>query len=290
MSKIKNTSVFTATVDGKERELMVRLPTLPQQREGQKIYNQAWKEAVDSGACLRKKLEKIIMDQGLWNSEKETKLLAISKEIRDLELKLDSGGFDFDEAVKIAKFTVKEKRAERRALLSETNELDSNTAEAQAEARRFNYYISACMVYNDTQKPVFSSVEDYSNKATEDYAATGAAKLAQLIYQVSEDYESELAENRFLRDFGLADSKNRLIREDGRFVDEEGRLIDEEGRFVDEAGEYVDINGNRVDKEGKPLITRKPFLKGGKEVVRPTKTETAKTEEVEKEEEETVSV
>ena len=147
-----------------------------------------------------------------------------------------------------------------RNLISERMDLDVHTAEGQADNARFNYWVSVCLVYNDSKKPVFSSLEDYLNNSDKDYASEGASKMAELVYNLNSDFENSLEENEFLREFGLVDDKNRLIDNQGRLVDRTGRLVNEEGYYINESGDRVDFDGNLLDENGQYKVERKPFL------------------------------
>jgi hypothetical protein len=257
---------------GEEKVFSVRRPTGDVQREGQKVYNRAFRDAVTSGCILRAKLEEFMRDQGMWNDEKAQKLEALNRQISEVERRLQSGGFEVDEAIEIAKKNRK-RRAELRKLVSDRTELDVNTAEGQADNARFNYFVSACLVYNDTQKPVFRDLDHYLSQSATEQAALGATKLAQMIYGVSDDFEAKYEENKFLREFGLIDSKNRFINEEGHLVDEDNRLINEDGHYVLADESLCDKDGNPIDEDGNYIVERKPFLRNGKPVEVPNKDE-----------------
>jgi hypothetical protein len=151
-------------------------------------------------------------------------------------------------------------RAKVRELIGVKTNLDNLTAEGQADNARFNYLVSSCTVYKDNNQPYFSSMEDYLTRSTDIVAIKGAQTLANMIYGLDNDYESNLPENKFLKQFKFIDSKLRLINKEGKLVDEEGRLVDEFGRFIDSDGKYVDKFGNRIDEDGKYIVETQPFL------------------------------
>jgi hypothetical protein len=103
-------------------------------------------------------------------------------------------------------------------------------------------------------------MEDYINRATDPIAIVGAQNLANMMYGLDSNYESNLPENKFLKKYKFVDDKLRLIDNKGRLVDEEGRLIDENNRFINEAGQYVDKFGSVVDVDGNYVVDFKPFL------------------------------
>jgi coenzyme F420-reducing hydrogenase delta subunit len=250
---------FKTLVDGTEKEVMVRTPSLTDQREAQKVYNQAFTDAIKSKAVVRAKMEDVLTDQGLWDKEKQAKLSELQSELLDHERKLAIGGISLKEAKRIA-MAMKELREDIRDLISVRTSLDNHSAEGQADNAKFNYLVSVCVVYNDNKEPVFKNMEDYLNRATENMAIVGAQNLANMIYGLDSNYENNLPENKFLKKYKFVDDKLRLIDNKGRLVDEEGRLINETGRFIDESGKFVDKFGNPVDEEGNYVVEFKPFL------------------------------
>jgi hypothetical protein len=151
-------------------------------------------------------------------------------------------------------------RDEIRDLISVRTSLDNHSAEGQADNARFNYLVSVCVVYNDTKEPYFKNMEDYLNRATDPVALIGAQNLANMLYGLDNDYESNLPENKFLKKFKFVDDKLRLIDKKGRLIDSEGRLVDDQGRFIDDQGNFVDKYGNRVDIDGEYIVEPQPFL------------------------------
>lgn len=253
------TEDFTVTKDGKEIKLMVRSPSLSDQREAQKAYNQAFTDAIKSNAVVRAKLDDVLTEQGLWNNEKQAKFTELQEKVLEGEKKLAKGGFALKEAKKLA-LEIKKTRDDIRDLISVRTSLDNHSAEGQADNARFNYLVSCCVVYKDSSKKYFENLEDYLNRADDSVALLGAQKLANMIYGLDNNFEKNLPENKFLKKFNFVDEELRLVDKQGRLIDQEGRLIDKDGRFIDEEGNYVDKFGNKVDKEGEYVVESQPFL------------------------------
>lgn len=253
------TKVFKLEVDGVEKEFLVRSPSLDNQREAQKVYNQAFTDAIKSKSVVRAKLDDLLEDQGLWNDEKQAKFTELQRELLDGEKRLAKGGFGLNEAKDLA-IKMKTIRDEIRELISVRTSLDNHSAEGQADNARFNYLVSVCLVYNDTKQPVYKNMEEYLNSSTDKVAINGAQNLANMLYGLDNDYESNLPENKFLKKFKFVDDKLRLVDKKGRLIDREGRLLDESGRFIDEEGNFVDKFGNKVDKDGEYVVDSQPFL------------------------------
>jgi hypothetical protein len=97
-----------------------------------------------------------------------------------------------------------------------------------------------------TQKPVYSSLEDYIERSSDDLAIECATKFAAYMYGVEENYEDAFLENKILKKLNLLDGKGNLINKQGKRVDFDGNLVDENGARIDENGVRIDINNNPV--------------------------------------------
>jgi hypothetical protein len=254
-----NKKVIEVEIAGKKTELAVIRPNAKQRQEGLKFYNKAFREALESGAILRPKIESVMREQKLWDDNKENSLRQLQNKIAENEKKLKSGGIKLSEAREIA-ISLRKQRAEIRTLTSEKINLDNNSAEAQADNAQFNYYVSACTVYGDNGKPYFKSYDEYMSKDDDPVVAKAASAMAQIIYNLEEDYDKKLPENEFLVKFKFADQALHLINKQGKKIDSEGRLVDDDGRYIDENGNYIDINGDKIDKEGNYIVEHTPFL------------------------------
>jgi hypothetical protein len=250
---------FTATTNDKETEFLVRTPSLQDQREASKVYNQAFSDAIKAKAIVRAKIDEILKEQGLWDDGKQNEFDRLQQQILERERILAKGGISLNKA-KNAALEIKKLRSEIRELISVKTSLDNNTAEGQADNARFNYLVSACTVYKDNNQPYFKSMEDYLDQSANIVALKGAQTLANMLYGLDNDYEYNLPENKFLKDYKFIDDKLRLINKDGHLVDEENRLIDENGRYVDKEGNFVDKFGYRIDKDGDYVVEAQPFL------------------------------
>lgn len=253
------TEDFKVTINGEEKTFTVRSPSLADQREGQKVYNQAFTDAIKSKSVVRAKMDDLLEDQGLWNAEKQAEYTRLQQELLDGEKKLAKGGFALSDAKKLA-IKMREVRNKIRELISVRTSLDNHSAEGQADNARFNYLVSVCVVYKDNDKKYFESLEDYTNRIDDPVALSGAQKLANMIYGLDNNFEKNLPENKFLRKYKFVNDNLRFIDKKGRTVDGEGRLIDENGRYINENGEFVDKDGNRVDETGEYIFESQPFL------------------------------
>lgn len=255
-----NKKLIKVEVDGKTLDLAVVRPNQKQKLEASKIYNMAWREALDNKAPLRAKIDTIMREQNLWDDQKEREVVSLQAKIGEKERKLKSGGIKASEGRALA-LELRELRLKVRNLTVQRISLDNNSAEAQGENAQFNYYVSVCTRYAEKGNEYFESYDEYLKRPDNDpVVAKAAAAMAEIIYGIDEDYEKKLPENAFLLKFKFADKDLNLIDKQGRKIDSDGRLIDSEGRYINENGEYVDINGNRIDKNGEYIVEESPFL------------------------------
>lgn len=264
MAKLKHV-VKTKDKEGKEIELAILTPSAQVKQKAEMIRAKVWADAVKAGVIMREVLDTHLRSQGLWDDTREKEYERIRDALLANKVKLSAGGIRKSEGRQIA-LEMRKLRLEYSQLLSQRNRVDRNTADAIADQAQFNYLVAACTVYNDTQKPYFTlngfdpSLDAYVERVEEDAARDVANKLAEVLYGSEEDLDSKLPENEFLRKYGFADEKNRLINKDKKLISEDGLLIDEEGRYVNKAGEYVDKDGKRVDADGNYVVEFVEFL------------------------------
>jgi|TARA_R100000988_G_scaffold97444_1_gene64868 hypothetical protein len=286
----KNSREFDFEIEQKgksvNRAFKLTEVSLNQQNEATKVYNRAFRDALESGALLRNKLEDHMRQQGIWDDEKQKQLDDVQRAILENEKKIAKGGIRLKVAKDLA-LQMSDKRVEMRNILMQRNSLDGNTAEGQADNARFDYLVSASLVYSDSGKPYFKDLADYRNRSTEPVAIEAARRLAQLVYGLDSNYEKNLPENKFLSDFEFVDNDLRLINNEGQYVDREGNLLNEDGRFVDDEGNLIDREGNPVTEDGEYKFDQAPFLDDdGNPIVKEEASAEEETEESEPEDEE----
>jgi hypothetical protein len=253
--------VFT-TQDDEGNDVMLRI-SLPSSRvrtlEGQRIYNKAWNQAINSGARARASIETILREQGLWDEDKEKQMQDIQEKIMFKGQKLDAGGMTKDEGYQLA-MEILDLRRELQQLIGKRLELDNHTAEAQAENMRFNYFVSACAVYEgENGKKYFKDLDDYLERSESKAAQDAASKLFALYYGSDPEQNKKLPEFRFLNRFGYVNELFQFLNQDGKPYDRDTNLlINEKGHFINENGERIDKYGNLLDEQGE-VIQVHPF-------------------------------
>jgi hypothetical protein len=254
------TVVNTKDENGTDMVVLVRKPNSVDITNAQLAQNKAFREAIEKGLLLREKIEAYIIEQGLWNEEKNQKIRDLSKNINDGERKLARGGhngFTKKQARQLA-LDIRKWRNEQTALLLEKKQFDEYSVQGQSDNARFDYLVSVCTEKEDSS-PLFSSLDDYRNRQSEKAAVDAAKTLASVLYDYDDDWQQKLPENKFLKQQGFVNDKLQLINSDGKLIDEDGRLVNENGRYINEEGQLVNRDGQRVDEEGNPVEEFVPF-------------------------------
>ena len=249
---------FTVKLEDGEVKLSLVDANVEQQNEANRIYNKTFADSLKSGALLRAETERVLKERGIWDDNKEEKLVDLQKRISKKLKTINGGNIKLWSSARILALEVTDLRNEMRSFLAERNNLDNNTAEAQAENARFSYFVSACTVKEDKQ-PYFTDLADYQN-STSLVALEAARHYMDLLYGVGSDFEKALPENKFMIKYGLCDDSLRLTNKKGYFVDRDMKLTNEEGRYIDSEGNFVNVDGELLDEEGQLLVEPLPFL------------------------------
>ena len=229
-----------------DKEYVIRPANAQASVEAQKVYNKTFKRAIEEGAILKKSLEDHMRRQGLWDDAKQEEYELLIKKSADIEYKIKTGQYKKASEVRDKSIELKRIRSELSSLLMVRNSMDSNTADGQADNERFFYLITACVYDYETQKPVYTSLDDYHEKADTELAVKCASEFTNFAYGLEENFEDKLIENKLLKKLGLLNDKGQLTNKQGQRVDLEGNLLNEEGARIDKEGNRIDINNNPV--------------------------------------------
>lgn len=229
-----------------DKEYVIRPANAQSSVEAQKVYNKTFKRAIEEGAILKKSLEDHMRRQGLWDDDKQAEYEALLKRSADIEYKIKSGYYKKASQLREKSIELKKIRNELSSLLMVRNSMDANTADGQADNERFFYLITACVFDYETQRPVYTSLEDYHEKSDTELAVKCASEFANFAYGLDENFEDSLIENKLLKKLGLLNDKGQLTNKSGQRVDLEGNLLNEDGARVDKDGQRIDINNNPI--------------------------------------------
>ena len=242
-------------------ELAITKPTNKQMLEAERVYKGSFRKALEQGAMLRKKLGNYMTEQGIWTDDQEQEYNKVIKEINLLDYQLnkgkdlDGGKLKLSKAKEMA-FELQDKRVEFRDLIGERQELDHMTAEGQADTERFSYLVYLCTKDFLTQKPYYSSYEDYQNRGNEQEAMDAAKTVGEIVYEIDDNYENTLTENKFLKRFNFANEENQLIDKEGYILNKDGKRVNVNDLPVLEDSEKVD-NADFEDDLGVVIVEEK---------------------------------
>ena len=167
MAKSKRIEINSVDLDGEKKKVFLQIPASEENKEAQLAYNRAFKEALQSGAILRQKLQRVMNEQGIWDDEKETQYQSILQELNEGEKRLSRGGISLAEARQIA-IDMRRRRVEFRSLIAERSSMDSNTAEGQADNERFSHLVYVCLK-NASGKRLFKNKEEYEDNSNQPF-------------------------------------------------------------------------------------------------------------------------
>lgn len=258
-----NKKVFTVKVDDKELELAVIRPNPKLINEAYLVYNKAWRDAEEKGLVLRRDLDEIAKKRGWWNEDKQREVDLLDQEILSSEKKLRAGGkfLKSKEEGRELALQIRTLRGKRAELVNAKLELDKYTAESYADSRRLDFIVSQITVFNSDGKPYFKNYEDYLERSDQPVAFEAMKNYLEMLVEEFPAQEDQY-EVSFLKKFGYADDKGRLINSEGKLITEKNQLITDTGRYVDSDGNYIDLSGTPVDEKGEYLITFEPFEGG----------------------------
>jgi hypothetical protein len=252
MKKIENeVTVNVERQDGsyEKVEIVVRRPTNATISAADRYRAKIWNQCIKDGITTKKQVEVFLKQNNIWGEDQEQEQQKIVTCLAELEKELFGAGKTEKKrklsegkiiAEKMAKL-----RLDLRNLIAEKMSLQDNTAESLADNARFDYIVADCTFYKKNGEKVYSSIEDYNSKSSDEIAYAAAAKLGEMLYAIDADFEKNLPENKWMIDYNLVDDQLRSVKNN--------ELVDREGRRINEFGQYIDENGNRVDRDGNPL-------------------------------------
>lgn len=256
MSKEKDKVVEVKVKDGegeKTVKIVVKRPQSAVMSQAQRVSAKAWTDCVRDGIMTKKELSKFMKEQGIWDKGKDVEQDKISADIIALEKKLYVGDsknakVKASEAKNIA-IEMRKKRNELRELIAEKMALEQNTAEAISDNARFEFLVASCAFYENGNK-VYNSIDEYTEQSDSEIAFAAATALAQMMYSIDKDFEANLPENKFLKQYHFVNDDLSLVNEKGETVDLEGRRINNLGQYINDEGQRTDKDGNILDEHG----------------------------------------
>lgn len=246
----------TVNINGQEISFYVIRPTNETLRNADRFRTKVWTQCRADKIPTKKKLAKMMVEDGDWSKEKEQREAEITMDIVRLEKELYRGGDKkgrkkpkLSEGRDLA-IKIRQLRIELRDLIADRLALEENSAENLADNARFDYLVAHSTFYSDTRK-VYKDFDDYNSRSADELAFAAAQILAEMVYNIDAGFEKNLPENVFLSKYGLVNEELSLIDPNtGNLIDVEGNRIDKEGYLLDDDGNRVDKDGNKIAQDG----------------------------------------
>ena len=142
--KAKTRREFT----GAGKKNAVRVPQVQDIKEANEMRAKTFNTSLSRGDLLRDQLEGELRKRKLWNDDREEEYQTLRRLTLDSEYRLQKGGVKLSQARAIA-LEMTANRNKMVELLSSRTDLDANTCEGKADASRFNFLFSCCLVYDE---------------------------------------------------------------------------------------------------------------------------------------------
>lgn len=235
-------------------------PTNKVFKDCQKYVQMAFKDALDNGALLKIQAEEELKKRNINVDFSDDDAEKLAKEIKEKEIILLKGRDSFKRLTKKEgrdlALEIRILRSKMNGLGSTSQELFARTAEKRADDEQWQYYIYACTLDANTNRPLFKSFEEFKENQDSQFVLDSTKNFYKNLLDI--DLMARTTEVKWLIEHGFMNKEGQFINSDGKTVDENGRLIDSEGRLVNEAGQFVDIYGNIVDEKGNLVIDQDP--------------------------------
>lgn len=235
----------------KEVEIYVQRPNNDTVKLAERYKSKIWNQCIQDEILTKKELAVLMRKRGIWDEAKDKEEQDITREIIRLEKELYHGK-DGKSKPKVSEgrdiaIQIRRKRSELRDLIAEKISLEENTADNLADNARFDFLVAHCTFYKDGTR-VYKDFDEYNKKSADEIAFAAANLLGKMLYNLDNDFEKNLPENKFLTKFGLVNQDLSLV--DPKNPDQ---LVDTKGKKIDENGYYIDDNGGRIDRDGNKL-------------------------------------
>ncbi len=241
--------VFETTLpDGKVIKLKVVRPNQEQVLEVDRIYRIKFSKILRDGMMTNVEMEKYIERRKLWEKIDDEKVMAIQKEMIELQEKLEKSEFKEDAEGLTAALMLQQKREELLSLTRKIGSLYDNTAENTAEELRMQH-ICVMNVLKEDGSPFFKDFKDFSDRAND--LSTGDALKETILFNHSlrSNFSTDFPENRWM-------IKNGYMDEDGNYVTKEDKPKDNKEMPSENTEDSVKPEEQKNDKQESEKTTQ----------------------------------
>lgn len=177
-----------------EHKLALVEPNAKVLKEAKWKYSAAFSNALRQGLLTEKRMSELISEGEAVTDKDSTRLAALYIRIAELENTLENEK-DLSEKTKIIS-EMKDLRQEVNLEQVSIRAPYSNTAEQAAEDSRADFLVTNMVKYEDSMEKVWNSEEDYYQETDYSLIELCKSKLMYWLYNLDEDWEDQLPENR----------------------------------------------------------------------------------------------
>lgn len=153
--------------DGKEVDLKFKRPNQMALSKGDFVYRKEFSNAVRAGIMTSAEANKLLKDRGIWDEEKEAQEVSLRKEVGALERKFKGETPPTEDEGLELREKLKKLRVELAELTAIYSSIVDSTAESVASEMRTQFFASECVVYKDSGKRVFKSLDEFRERMDE---------------------------------------------------------------------------------------------------------------------------
>ena len=187
---------LTIEVDGKEHELYIEKPSAKDIEQSQFEKAKAFKRGLENNLYLKKEMDKVLRDRGVWDDELEDEIKTLTEELGEKINSLSEGGIKLSEARDLA-ISINKLRNKIASKTRVRQDFSNITADGMSQQAELDYLVSSCTVYkNNRKKNYFQNYSDYLDRKNDVDAFVIAQRYAEIMYDAIFD-EKRFPENEF---------------------------------------------------------------------------------------------
>ena len=210
MSLQRKERPFTAIVDGNEKKFKIVKPNFGQGNKADRLYKKAFSDAIRDGVMTAFQMRETI-DEIPYFSDANGKIKDIEAEISLLEAELTNIEERDKGLPKVYK--IQESRARRMIEMFKIDSVYQQTAEAYAENLRNQFYASE-LTLNEKGERAWKDLDSLLDEKSDDLAQTAIRNVMLFNARISNDFQMDLPENKWLFSQGVINEEGVVLETD----------------------------------------------------------------------------
>ncbi len=150
---------------GKPITLLLKSPTVEQKYIAEEVYLETLRDSEIDGAMSDEELLIHLVEEGLWDTDKQTRLDGLIKDIEEIKVKLYQMTFRSSER-KIIREALKKAKLEVIQLQATRHSQDHLSCSGAAELTRNRYILGCSLYYATSGRPVFTADSFWESSST----------------------------------------------------------------------------------------------------------------------------